>query len=88
LPLVHHLPSIEAGAVFVGLAGLEELLTGFVVRVDGDVVLPVFGLLVGFVVAPPVVFPPAGWADTPAHSERVRTSRTKISRKLKLIFFS
>jgi hypothetical protein len=85
LPLVHHLPSIDAGVVLVGLDALEELLAGFVVLLNGDVVLPVLGLLVGFVVAPPVVLPPAGCDITFAALATVSAPPIRIARKVGFI---
>ncbi|HKO35086.1 MAG TPA: hypothetical protein VJV21_01320 [Pyrinomonadaceae bacterium] len=63
LPLVHHLPSIDAGAEFVRLLDDDDAVAAFV----GFVGLGVLVLEPGFdFVSVVVVLPPAGWAATPA----------------------
>ena len=61
LPLVHHLPSIDAGAVFVRLLDDDaDGVAGLVVLV-GAVRVLLFEFVFGFV-SGVVVLPPAGWA--------------------------
>lgn len=75
LPLVHHLPSIDAGAVFgrfddaavvVGFVGLGVLVLEFVF----DFVSVV------------VVLPPAGWANA-MEEEAIRMAQNRSSRFIK-----
>ena len=76
LPLVHHLPSIEAGVLLNRFAGFAELLLVdlvFVLVVELEVFAGFAGL--GFVAAESEVLPPPGWA---AAYPFVRTSSAAI----------